>query len=149
MRGWRGGWWGSRKTGVSRRSVTAGQETCQWLECKHWAPDFFFFGGGGCICICSLSAINQSTHNWSAALPCISLMKGGLRGQEVRGGRQARLGGRRGAERGPFWDFMFFSSPHSLQIKVAVAKVTRQRKGKYLAVFRLLLRRKPRSQRHR
>lgn len=29
---------GSRKTGVSRPRVTAGQETRHWRECKHWAP---------------------------------------------------------------------------------------------------------------
>lgn len=82
---------GSRKTGVSRHRVTAGQQTCQWLECKHWAPDFL---GGVCICICSLSAFNQRTHNWRAALHCISLMKGGWGGRKWEGaGRPGWEGG--------------------------------------------------------
>lgn len=80
--------WGSasRKTGVSRPRVTAGQETCQWRECKHWAPVRATHPHLHLLTFCSKTEDAQPEH--------ISLMKrGGGRKWE---GRQARPGGTEG-----------------------------------------------------
>lgn len=94
---------------------------------------------------------SRGAHNWRGALlRGISLMRSARRGVgSERGGRPWEGGGGSREREVPIWDFMFSSSPHSLQIKVAVAKVTWQRKGKYLAAFRLFLCSELRSQRHR
>lgn len=111
-----------------------GQESCQSEECKQF--DLLR---------------SRGAHNWRGALlRGISLMRSARRGVgSERGGRPWEGGGGSREREVPIWDFMFSSSPHSLQIKVAVAKVTWQRKGKYLAAFRLFLCSELRSQRHR
>lgn len=149
---------GSSRTGVSQPHVT-GQESCQGEECKQWteldSSELEECSERQCalqsLTNGMLDLLQTRERRRAGELLCNAfhwwkVWEGGV-GSE-RGGRPGGEGGRR-VERGAFWDFMFSSSPHSLQIKVAVAKVTWQRKGKYLAVFRLFLCRKLRSQRHR